>query len=46
MSERREPVDEGASTERGLTAGESFLEEVLLLEEIVPFEAIVADVVG
>jgi hypothetical protein len=41
MSESVEPVDEGASTERGLVAGESFLEEILLVDEMVPLEAIV-----
>ena len=37
MSESKEPVDEGASTERGRTAGESFLEDCFEEEDIVPF---------
>ena len=41
MSERKEPVDEGASTERGRTAGESFLEDCLEEDEIVPLRFIV-----
>jgi len=41
MSERKEPVDEGASTERGRTAGESFLEDCLAEDEIVPLVFIV-----
>jgi len=46
MSERKEPVDEGASTERGRTAGESFLEDCLEDEDIVPFRFIadIADI--
>ena len=42
-SERKEPVDEGASTERGRTAGESFLEDCLETDDIVPLEFIIAD---
>jgi hypothetical protein len=41
ISEKSEPVDEGASTERGLAAGESFREDCLEVEEIVPLEFIV-----
>jgi hypothetical protein len=41
ISEKNEPVDEGASTERGRTAGESLLEEdCLLFEDVVPFKFI------
>jgi hypothetical protein len=43
MSERKEPVDEGASTERGRTAGESFLEDCLETDDMVPLEFIIAD---
>ena len=41
MSERKEPVDEGASTERGRTAGESFLEDCFADDEMVPLVFIV-----
>jgi hypothetical protein len=43
MSERKEPVDEGASTERGRTAGESFLDDCFEEEDIVPF-VFIADI--
>jgi len=43
MSERKEPVDEGASTERGRTAGESFREDCFEEEDIVPF-VFIADI--
>jgi len=45
MSEKKELADEGASTERGRTVGESFLEDCLVVEEIVPLRFI-ADIVG
>ena len=44
MSEKKELADEGASTERGRTIGESFLEDCLEEEEIVPLRFI--DIVG